>query len=115
MVHLATPFRPDEDHTGPKERQLLAFIQSNPKPQPHDFSCYRDYETAIVRWKEIIESAIRSADIELPSPQGRFHYRPVFNPHCAPFSLIFFWVIDNFTFYWSNQSFLTKIFDCSEK
>jgi len=81
MVHLATPFRPDEDHTSPKERQLLAFVQSNPKPQPRDFSSYRDYETAIVRWKEITESAIRSADIELPSPQGRFHYRPVFNPH----------------------------------
>lgn len=64
-----------------QDTQLLALIQSNPKPQPSAFASYKDYEAALIKWKDTLEDAILRAEILLPSPQGRFYYRPAFNPH----------------------------------
>jgi hypothetical protein len=80
MVHLKSSTKSEGTQNTSKERQLLAFIQSNPKPFPQDFESYKEYEMALVRWKEVMEGAIRSAEIVLPTPQGRYHYRPTFNP-----------------------------------
>ena len=64
-----------------QDRQLLAVVQSNPRPNPHDFQNYQEYELALIKWKEIIDSALLSAEILLPAPQGRTFYRPPFHPH----------------------------------
>lgn len=61
--------------------QLLSVIQNNPKPLPQEFGSYVEYEMALVHWKDTMESALHSAEIMLPSPQGRCHYRPAFNPN----------------------------------
>ena len=74
------PARSEDSELPAQDPQLLAVIQSNPKPQPSAFSTYTDYESALIKWKDTLEDAIHRADIALPSPQGRFYYRPAFNP-----------------------------------
>jgi hypothetical protein len=83
IVHLKSSAKFDGEQNGSQDRQLLGFIQNNPPPQPRSFSSYKDYEMALVRWKEAMEAALRNAEIMLPTPQGRYHYRPPFNPQCA--------------------------------
>jgi len=82
VVHSKVHVSSDGEASQPtQDRQLLSVVQSNAIPQPHEFGSYREYEMALIRWKEVMESALHSAEILLPSPQGRFHYRPPFNPN----------------------------------
>lgn len=47
-------------------------------PRPGDFKTYLEYESALIKWKDTIDQAIVSAQIVLPTPQGRHFYRPPF-------------------------------------
>lgn len=77
------PTRAEGSELSVQDPQLLAFIQSNPKPHPNAFSTYTDYEAALIKWKDTLEEAIHRSEIVLPTPQGRFYYRPAFNPQSA--------------------------------
>lgn len=77
------PARSDGSELSVQDPQLLAFVQSIPKPQPSAFATYTEYESALIKWKDSMEEAIHRAEIVLPAPQGRFYYRPSFNPQSA--------------------------------
>lgn len=80
FVHLHPSQREEEEEETDQKLQLLAFVQSHPRPLPAEFSSYGEYETALLDWKDLLENAILSAEIILPTPLGRYHYRPVFHP-----------------------------------
>lgn len=70
----------DADVTRSSDRQLLAILDTNPQPTPQEFDSYQEYELALLHWKEAIDAALLSAEVILPTPLGRYHYRPPFQP-----------------------------------